>query len=119
MEELRRKALERATANASTSERLVVTRARADAIKLYALKRANGICEFCGNPAPFITQNRRPYLEAHHLRRLSDGGPDDPEWVAGVCPNCHRQAHYGHDADSIKKRLTELVRGKESSWNNR
>lgn len=44
--------------------------------------------------APFRTQDGQPYLEPHHIRRLSDGGPDDPRWVAGLCPNCHRRAHH-------------------------
>ncbi|NIM97667.1 MAG: HNH endonuclease, partial [candidate division Zixibacteria bacterium] len=100
LEELRRRALESATPNTPTSERIVHVHLRAEAIRLYALKRANGVCELCGKQAPFIDKDGRPYLEAHHLRRLSDGGPDDPEWVAGICPNCHRQTHYGNDAET-------------------
>ena len=41
----------------------------------------------CGAAAPFTTKEGLPYLEAHHIRRLTDGGPDDPRWVAGVGPN--------------------------------
>ncbi len=66
-------------------------------VRDYVLARANGICEACGEPAPFTTATGRPYLEAHHIRRLSDGGPDDPRHVGGICPNCHRRAHHGAD----------------------
>lgn len=60
------------------------------------LRRAKGHCEECSNPAPF---NRRsdgsPYLEVHHSIPLSEGGEDTVENAMAVCPNCHREAHYG------------------------
>lgn len=60
------------------------------------LERANGFCENCGNPAPFRrAMDNQPYLEIHHHFRLADGGEDTVENAMAVCPNCHRQLHYG------------------------
>ena len=60
------------------------------------LLRANGICESCGSPAPFRrASDDSPYLEVHHRVRLSDGGEDTTDNALALCPNCHRQAHYG------------------------
>jgi len=36
-----------------------------------------GVCESCLQPAPFHGK-KGPYLEVHHVHRLSDGGPDHP-----------------------------------------
>lgn len=66
-------------------------------ITCYAKLRAHGICEGCGTQAPFSSQDGTPFLEVHHLTRLADDGPDSPENVAALCPNCHRRAHYGSD----------------------
>lgn len=68
---------------------------RSQAVRRYVLARAEGICESCGEPAPFIRADGTPYLEPHHIRRVSDGGPDHPRWVAAICPNCHREVHFG------------------------
>lgn len=60
------------------------------------LWRANGICEKCGQPAPFISAaTNLPYLEIHHIERLADGGEDTMENTLALCPNCHREAHFG------------------------
>lgn len=60
------------------------------------LLRANGVCESCGAPAPFLrASDGSPYLEVHHRVRLSDGGEDTTENALALCPNCHRKAHYG------------------------
>lgn len=60
------------------------------------LDRANGICERCGATAPFIrASDGTPYLEVHHKIRLADGGEDTVENAIGVCPNCHRELHFG------------------------
>ncbi|CAI8817840.1 5-methylcytosine-specific restriction enzyme A [Pseudomonas sp. IT-P176] len=61
-----------------------------------ALYRAGGSCEVCKKLAPFNRKsNGTPYLEVHHLVRLADGGLDNLANVAVLCPNCHRQAHFG------------------------
>ena len=86
---------------------------RSDSIRVYALARADGICEACGAAAPFKKPDGTPYLEVHHIRRLSDGGPDSPEWVAAICPNCHRRAHFGRDIALFNRDLKSNVEGKE------
>ncbi len=112
--ELRRKALASSAQCRTPVERRVIYRMRSRAVRLYVLRRANGKCEGCGTPAPFTTKEGSPYLEPHHIRRLTDGGPDDPRWVAGICPNCHHRAHYSHDADAYNNKLTEIVQRLEN-----
>ncbi|MGK5511732.1 HNH endonuclease [Brevibacillus formosus] len=66
------------------------------------------MCEACGSEAPFKTAKGGPFLEVHHRRRLSDGGPDHPEWVAAICPNCHRRCHsdkISMDFFIVKKKI--------------
>lgn len=111
--ELRCKALADSAQCRTPVERRVLYRVRSRAVRLYVLRRADGMCEGCGAAAPFATREGMPYLEPHHIRRLTDGGPDDPRWVAGVCPNCHRRAHYSHDAVEYNDKLAEIVRGLE------
>lgn len=36
-------------------------------ISEYAKRRANGICQLCGKPAPFMNSKGEPYLESHHV----------------------------------------------------
>lgn len=61
-----------------------------------ALFRANGVCQACKNKAPFLrASDKTPFLEVHHKKPLSDGGLDTIENAIALCPNCHRQAHYG------------------------
>ena len=61
-----------------------------------ALYRAKGFCEKCKKKAPFIKRsNGEPYLEVHHIRPLSQGGLDSLENVISLCPNCHREIHFG------------------------
>ena len=60
------------------------------------LERAKGICEQCEQPAPFIRKkDNTPYLEVHHKKRLADGGEDTVKNAIAVCPNCHRELHFG------------------------
>jgi len=87
--------------------------ARSRAVRLYVLGRANGACEGCDKPAPFTAAGGTPYLEPHHIRRLSDQGPDDPRYMAALCPNCHREAHYGERAQSLNQRLQQRIVAKE------
>ena len=60
------------------------------------LARANGVCEGCGERAPFIrASDGTPYLEVHHVVMLADGGDDTVDNALGLCPNCHRKRHFG------------------------
>ncbi len=60
------------------------------------LYRANGICQKCKKTAPFLRDSDdRPYLEVHHIIPLASNGKDTVENAIALCPNCHRQAHYG------------------------
>jgi 5-methylcytosine-specific restriction protein A len=60
------------------------------------LERADGRCEQCGKPAPFLrAKDKRPYLEVHHKITLASGGDDTVANAVAVCPNCHREAHHG------------------------
>lgn len=60
------------------------------------LFRANGRCERCQSDAPFIRRSDcSPYLEVHHRLPLADGGEDTIQNAIALCPNCHREMHYG------------------------
>lgn len=60
------------------------------------LLRANGTCEKCYSPAPFLrASDDTPYLEVHHIVQLSAGGEDTDANAMALCPNCHRKFHFG------------------------
>lgn len=60
------------------------------------LLRADGVCERCKQQAPFSrSRDGTPYLEVHHIKRLADGGDDSVENAQALCPNCHRELHFG------------------------
>lgn len=88
-------------------------RDRSVQIKKYALLRANGICELCEKYAPFISSTNYPFLEVHHIRSLADDGPDLPSNVSAICPNCHREAHFGIRRLEIRDRLVTIISKKE------
>lgn len=87
---------------------------RSASVKAWVLRRASGECERCGEPAPFKTVAGNPYLEVHHVKRLSEGGSDTVENCVALCPNCHRYLHYGSDKtqqlELLYKNVPELVR---------
>ncbi|MBE9398254.1 HNH endonuclease [Pontibacterium sp. N1Y112] len=96
----------------SEKEKTHIARRRSAALKIYVQKRAEGKCEGCGSDAPFLS-SKGPFLECHHLHRLADGGPDHPQNVVALCPNCHRKAHYSKDAQSFNEKLKTVALRKE------
>lgn len=112
LDELRKVALLKAQARVSVRKGKAIYRVRSLAISLYVQRRADGRCEGCKTSAPFLKPDGTPYLEPHHTTRLADDGPDHPNRVIGLCPNCHRRAHYAGDRkrfnDSLKKKLFQL-----------
>jgi 5-methylcytosine-specific restriction protein A len=64
---------------------------------------AKGKCGKCKEPAPFKRLiDGTPFLEVHHKKPLSEGGPDTVENTIALCPNCHAQTH-----DELKMGMTE------------
>jgi 5-methylcytosine-specific restriction enzyme A len=111
VDQLRRRAYEASSTPAEKDTKETRRRyyERSGAVKAYVLARANGRCESCGSSAPFTCPDGSPYLEPHHTRRVSDGGPDDPRWVGGICPNCHREIHYGAQGKERNLKLQEYI----------
>jgi 5-methylcytosine-specific restriction protein A len=106
---LREKALAASTDVGMVVEGRASVDAKSEAVRIYALRRADGACEGCGEGAPFVTASGRPFLETHHIRRPADGGPDHPRWVIALCPNCHRRAHHSHDAGTFNLYCAQRV----------
>ena len=91
-----------------------IKRKRSEKIKEYVLKRANGICELTGQKAPFKKENGEPFLEVHHINKLSDGGLDHPFNCAAITPNAHREIHLGANGKSLDENLAKLILEKEA-----
>ena len=106
---MREIALSASVSTAGARTRVANERTRAEAIKRYALLRSKGYCEGCTNPAPFKAKDGTAFLEVHHMTRLTDDGPDHPENVAALCPNCHRRAHSSIDSDKFSSKLAKAV----------
>lgn len=66
------------------------------------LQRANGVCDYCDQPAPFMKDSDgQGFLEVHHIIPLADNGDDTIANAVALCPNCHRQAHHGKKSFNI------------------
>lgn len=92
----------------SVREVKVPYRDRNPYISEYTKNRANGICDLCGQKAPFIDKNNKPYLESHHIITLAEGGPDVIYNTVAICPNCHRRIHILKNKKDIEK-LEKIV----------
>ena len=69
------------------------------------LRRAKGRCEFCG-ALGFVKPGGSRYLESHHIIALANDGADRRTNVIALCPNDHREAHFGNRAEQLE---TEMV----------
>ncbi|CCE22492.1 HNH endonuclease [Methylotuvimicrobium alcaliphilum] len=80
----------------SKMETIVTVFKRNPDVVAEVLIRAKGKCESCGKPAPFKRRkDDKPYLEVHHKVFLSNGGDDTVENAEALCPNCHKEKHFG------------------------
>lgn len=100
------------TAKPNVTAITTVQYARSNEVRTWVLLQADGVCESCCTKAPFVSNDGYPYLEVHHLRRLADGGADAPENTVALCPNCHREMHFGKQAvekmEDLYKKLSRL-----------
>lgn len=93
---------------AALRETSVWVRDRSAAVREAVLRRAQGVCELCGEPG-FVTTSGSVYLETHHVVALAADGPDHPSNVVAVCPQDHRRAHFSAERDEITVRLKEIA----------
>lgn len=116
VKELTGKSIAKPRGNTTPSAKLTTTTQfnRDPAVKAWVLQHARGICECCQQPAPFFTSDGMPFLEVHHVRGLADGGSDTVENTVAICPNCHRELHYGVNSpvlvETMYKNVLRLVK---------
>lgn len=74
------------------------------------LLSADGRCDFCQSPAPFVrAADGTPYLEVHHIIALSAGGEDTVRNTVALCPNCHRKVHHGGDKERHNQQMQAIA----------
>ena len=103
MKDLERIAKQKSTKKPKEVTRTTIVIERDAYVSQYAKRRAKGICQLCGDKAPFVKRNGEPYLETHHIVWLSKGGEDSINNVVALCPNCHKKMHYLNSSDDILK----------------
>ena len=82
-------------------------------VRRQVIARAKGHCEFC-DALGFERSNGSHFVEAHHIIHLSKQGPDTLENVIALCPNHHREAHFGTHSKALEDKLKAkllIIRG--------
>ena len=82
--------------------------ARDPEIRAEVMARARGKCEFCGGLG-FLLPDGRRYLESHHIIALAKDGADRMTNVIALCPNDHREAHFGQRREQIEIEMIKRV----------
>lgn len=59
------------------------------------------VCELC----KYANVN---VLQAHHVKRRSDGGTDDLSNLQLLCPNCHATIHLGDSRTLIHTKIKKI-----------
>jgi HNH endonuclease len=78
--------------------------ARDPKVRVAVLERAKGRCEFC-NELGFLKPDGTRYLESHHVIALASDGEDRVTNVIALCPNDHREAHFGERCGEIEAQM--------------
>lgn len=71
-------------------------------VRLAVLERARYRCERCDESRTF-----RGFLDVHHV--LGAEVSDRVYNCVALCPNCHREAHYGENRDELNTQLLEYA----------
>jgi hypothetical protein len=85
-----------------------VTYARDLKIREAVKRRAVGKCEFCG-ALGFRCSNGTRYLECRHIIALANDGADRMANVIALCPEHHREAHFGERQAELEKEMMQKV----------
>lgn len=81
-------------------------------VRARVLMRARGYCEYC-NRMGFYMASGAIFLETHHVVPLSENGQDSEDNVIALCPNHHRQGHFGKDSERLHLRFLDIVKAKQ------
>ncbi len=92
------------TDHPDTRSHIVVSYSRDPAIRQQVMKRAKGYCEYCNKPG-FARANDELYLESHHIIALASDGADRMTNVIALCPNDHREAHFGKRQSELENEM--------------
>lgn len=95
--------------NPALAQSTVTSFVRDPEVVAWVLDQAAGYCECCDAHAPFVREDDSPFLEVHHVQRLADGGGDTPSNAVALCPNCHRELHYGIEKRSLANKLQSKI----------
>jgi len=90
------------------TETLTTNYARDPRVRREVERRANGRCEFCG-AIGFSRTNGTKYVETHHIIALANDGVDRVTNVIGLCPNHHKEAHFGNQREVLERQMVRIV----------
>lgn len=74
--------------------------------------RSEGHCENpdCGGEPKDVTAKGAPILEVDHVMDLALEGPDHPENMIALCPNCHAVKTRGSTREQLRSKLLAVTR---------
>ena len=78
-------------------------------VRAWVRQEADGHCEGCGKPAPFLKLDL-PFLEVHHVKPLAEKGSDRTSNAVALCPNCHRRCDHSDDSKEFTEALYQTVK---------
>ena len=75
------------------------------------IARAAGECENdqCTGMPPDVKKDGTPLFQVDHIIQLSDGGPDQPDNMVALCPNCHTAKTLGKNKSEMTSRLKKIA----------
>ena len=83
--------------------------ARDPRIRKEVERRSKGCCELCGKSG-FQRPDGTKYIETHHIIALANEGEDRISNVIGLCPEHHREAHYGARQTELEREMIARVK---------
>jgi 5-methylcytosine-specific restriction protein A len=85
---------------------------RLESARRAVLLRSEGHCESprCTGEPQDVTDAGHPILEVDHIQDLAKGGPDHPEQMIALCPNCHAIKTRGCTRERLRHELFMVAR---------
>ena len=92
--------------------RMSVDILRLESARRAVLLRSEGHCESpcCTGEPQDSTDAGHPILDVDHIQDLAQGGPDHPEQMIALCPNCHAIKTRGRTRERLRQELFMVAR---------